>query len=77
MESEEKLGWSLSPAGNVVITMTQGDYDNQLLSLGAGSSALNRTGAVPLRRSLGLVNRLNAGNPNYRPYAIPAEARRG
>lgn len=73
MESEEKLGWSLSPAGNVVITMTPGDYDSLLIRLGFSSGS----NTFSLAHSLALLNRLNAGNPNYRPYAIPAEAARG
>jgi hypothetical protein len=71
MESEEKLGWSLSPAGHVVITMTPGDYDSLLIRLGYSSASKT----FSLAHSLALLNRLNAGNPNYRPYAIPAEAK--
>lgn len=84
MESKEKLGWSLSPAGNVVLTMTRYDYDNLLLALGAAAAALNANGVVPLRLSLALCNRLNDGNPNYtsyavadRPYEVGAEDARG
>lgn len=63
-------GWHRDAAGNVVITMTPGDYDNLLLHLGASASALNANGVVPLSRSLALVNRLNAGNPHYTPYEV-------
>jgi hypothetical protein len=35
--------------------------------LGAGSLG-NRL--VPLAKSLGLLNRLNEGNPNYTPYEV-------
>lgn len=66
-------GWHRDAAGNVVITMTQGDYDSLLIRLGFSSGSKT----FSLAHSLALLNRLNAGNPNYRPYAIPAEVRRG
>lgn len=73
MESEEKLGWSLSPAGNVVITMTQGDYQSLLIRLGYSSGGKT----FKLAHSLLLLNRLNAGNPNYTPYQVEERAARG
>jgi hypothetical protein len=70
MESEEKLGWSLSPAGNVVITMTPEDWKSVLILLGSGSQSYSGGVRSYLMKSLALLNRLNAGNPNYTAYEI-------
>lgn len=75
MKEPTPLGWKLNDDGNVVITMTRDDYDNLLLQLGAGAYALKHTGAIPLRRSLALLNRLNAGNPHYTPYEVEPTAK--
>jgi hypothetical protein len=63
------LGWSLNQDRNVVITMTPGDYNALLLQLGyAAGSAGKNDDPVFQRNNILLVDRLNAGNPNYRPY---------
>jgi hypothetical protein len=55
VETEEKLGWSLSPAGNVVLTMTVDDWHNLLLSMGcaAGAFRLARDSQVGRASRLG------------------------
>jgi hypothetical protein len=77
VKTEEKLGWSLSPAGNIVITMTRDDYDSLLLQLGyAAGCAGQNDDPVFRRNNILLLNRLNAGNPHYRPYIVPEEIAR-
>lgn len=71
---ESTPGWRLDADGNVVITMTPKDWENLLLVIGAGTSALHSNHVVPLARSLALVNRLNAGNPHFTPYKIPEKS---
>lgn len=72
-----KLGWKLAPAGNVVLTMTPDDWAKVLLVLGSGSQAMSGGTMSRLAPFLALMNRLNAGNPHYRPYEVPPEASRG
>lgn len=52
--------------GQVVLTMSRDDYEIILLSLGT-FSGLRGSSIGPM---LALMNRLNEGNPNYRPYAL-------
>jgi hypothetical protein len=73
-----KLGWSEDADGNVAITMTRDDYDSLLLALGRAAGCMSRDGdRAGVYRAVALLNRLNAGNPYYRPYVVPAEASRG
>lgn len=65
--SEQQLGWSRE-GDTITIRMTRGDYDTLLLLLGAGTGVLLGTGTFSITKHLGLLNRINAGNPNYRPY---------
>jgi hypothetical protein len=72
-------GWKLDDAGNVVITMTQGDWKRLLFDLGAAiGMARAQSDLLPWARGMvALVNRLNVGNPNYTPYVIPEEVTHG
>ena len=59
-----KLGWSLDSDENVVLRMTQGDYNFLIFALGiaTGADVTNTTEMVKL------INKLNEGNPNFKPY---------
>lgn len=59
------LGWSQNQDGNVVITMTPDDWERLLMQLGIAAGSVGSNARL---RSLALLNRLNAGNPNYTPY---------
>lgn len=60
--------------GQIVLTMSREDYDVVLLRLGmAAGLAMSRYGAEHLNRHLATLNRLNEGNPNYTPYALPTD----
>jgi hypothetical protein len=81
-----KLGWSEDAAGNVTITMTRDDWEAVLLRLGMAAAHVAHVrpdvperAAAPglLSRHLALMNRINAGNPNWTPYAVPEEATHG
>jgi hypothetical protein len=77
-ETDEKLGWSLSPAGNVVITMTVDDWQVWLFYLGFAIGSAQQDGdRITARKLVELANRVNAGNPHYRPYQVPAEVSHG
>lgn len=52
--------------GQVVLTMSRADYETLLICLGAAAGL-----AVALQPHLELMDRLNEGNPNYRPYTRP------
>jgi hypothetical protein len=57
--------------GQVVLTMSREDYQSLIYKLGvAGAAALNHS-PENFRRELEFMNRLNEGNPNYRPYEVP------
>jgi hypothetical protein len=84
VKTEEKLGWALSPAGNVVLTMTPDDWEAIVSRLGMAAAHVAHArpdvperAAAPgsLSRHLALMNRINDGNPNWTPYNVPAEAR--
>lgn len=55
--------------GQVILTMSQEDYDSLLLALGIATAHAMKHGGNP-NRWLALVNRLNSGNPNYTPYQV-------
>lgn len=56
--------------GAVVLTMSREDYNALLMALGYVAGA---SGGLwkDMRFALGLVNRLNAGNPSFTPYEVP------
>lgn len=55
--------------GLITLTLTRDDFEKVLIMLGlaAGSMISNPT---QLEETLGLLNRLNDGNPNYTPYQV-------
>lgn len=58
----------------VTLTMTQDDFLSLLLYLGYASGAANKAAEIDLFwRMIGFTNRLNVGNPEFRPYDIPEE----
>ena len=63
-------------AGQVTLVMSEGDYDSVLLALAiAAATALGDKRMFC--QWIELVNRLNAGNPQFTPYEIPADHRGG
>ncbi len=70
-----KRGFKRMENGDVQITMTQGDWHFILLMLNcvalgyedAQAKTLIEGNAVPCKA---LINRINAGNPNFVPYEI-------
>jgi hypothetical protein len=55
--------------GQVVLTMSRGDYEILLIVLGYSFSS---TLWVDRDAALRYINRLNEGNPNYTPYEVKA-----
>jgi hypothetical protein len=58
--------------GQVILTLSRDDYD-KLLIVFAGATRISLTGPVGnvifgTDQIISLLNRLNDGNPNYRPY---------
>lgn len=67
--SDTPLGYSRD--GNVVtLKMTVQDWQQMLIVLGYGVAANSTRGDFDQDRLLALVNRLHAGNPDFRPYAV-------
>jgi len=60
--------------GQVTLVMSEGDYENLLLALGIAAGATGGDKRM-FWRWIELVNRLNAGNPQFTPYQIPVEFR--
>lgn len=61
--------------GLVTVTLTKEDYDRVLLLLGYATGvrigSKGTQGPMRLETILGLMDRMNEGNPNYRPYTQP------
>jgi hypothetical protein len=58
-------GYSTNADGDVVLTMDRRDYETVLLALGYATGGE----MMPRRSMVELMNRLNDGNPEWRPYA--------
>jgi hypothetical protein len=59
--------------GQVILSMSPEDYDELLITLGYAVGAALQANGHLLRRITPLLNRLNEGNPNYRPYQVEAK----
>ncbi len=59
--------------GNVVITISHGDYTLLLLALGYALGAAMKTNDLPsfAQSFLRLSNTINDGNPDWEPYFVP------
>lgn len=57
--------------GQVVLTMSREDYERVLLRLGTALGS-NFGRNIRLADELSFLDRLNEGNPNYRPYTETA-----
>lgn len=56
--------------GQIILTLTPNDWANLLMTLGIAAGALEPDSPM-LNRVFNLVNRLNEGNANFRPYEVP------
>lgn len=61
------IGYS-EESGAVILTMTREDWHQLLITLVWATGSMRDPEART--RTLGLVNRLNVGNPNFIPYEI-------
>jgi hypothetical protein len=58
--------------------MTRDEYDQLIVMLGFAIGAVSGSGdTAQFYRWLAFVNNLNATNPDFAPYEIPAEYRAG
>lgn len=58
--------------GYVVLAMELQDYQSLLLALGyVAGRAMEHEGPLTIQGAIGLVNRLNEGNPRFIPYKVP------
>lgn len=59
----------------VTLTMSVDDWERVLMLMGVALGGARRgLSPLDLRATLALVNRLNEGNPGFRPYEIPEPA---
>jgi len=58
--------------GNVVLTMSREDYQMLMIVLGYATGGAIKDAWTPASRMFELTNRLNEGNPNYKPYQAEA-----
>jgi hypothetical protein len=59
--------------GQVIITITEEEWCELLLSLGYATGSMRKDGSFMWTRALRLVNSINEGNPDYIPYKIPED----
>jgi len=57
----------------VVLRLSRDDYQKLMITLGIAAGSLGPQSSVFLE-IFGLTNRLNEGNPTYRPYRISESA---
>jgi hypothetical protein len=70
LEGLKMIGYS-KQGDEVILTMTERDYELLLFLLGGVTGATAKDPecwAVDVRVIIGLVNRLNQGNPHFIPY---------
>jgi len=66
--------FSREPNGLIALRITQDEWDELIHALGyIGEASIRNEDAPFFNRMLRLVNRLNAGNPDWVPYVIPEE----
>lgn len=58
--------------GEIVLRMPREDYEVILMALGAWTAQTWQKGGS--ERMFRLLNRLNEGNPHYRPYVLDGKA---
>lgn len=59
--------------GKVVLTISHEDYVRMLTMLGIATRAMPRS---QLNHCVKFLDRINEGNPHYRPYMNPAELKK-
>ena len=61
-------------APDVTLTITAEEFDTLLFALGVATGAASniRTPAL-VHGFLRLLNKINKGNPNFRPYSVPSD----
>lgn len=61
--------------GQVVLTISRQDYEHLLFALAEAAACVRKFGGS-FDEELRFLNRLNQGNPNYRPYEVPETEKR-
>jgi hypothetical protein len=60
----------------IILEMSQDDYQQLLMMVGYGLGSVRRNGNEDLYWDwLKFINEMNAGNPGFKPYKIPATTR--
>jgi hypothetical protein len=59
--------------GQVVLRMSREDFQMLLIVLGYATGGAIKDAWTPASRMFELMNRINEGNPNFRPYQEEAE----
>jgi hypothetical protein len=69
-----KRGYSVNAEGDVVLTMSREDFERLLMAMGATTRVMASfcpdEATFPYDWILGLLNRMNEGNPHYKPYKL-------
>ena len=69
--------FSREPNGLIALRITQEEWDELIGALGyVCGTSLRKQDTEMAQRVLRIANRLNAGNPDFIPYEVPAEADR-
>jgi hypothetical protein len=67
--------FSREPNGLIALRMTQDEWDELVALMGFATAQVIRERDAPaFWRAIRLVNRLNEGNPDFRPYEVPEHA---
>jgi hypothetical protein len=59
--------------GQVILSMSREDYDALLIRLGLAAGVAATCDKALFAEHVKMLNRLNEGNPNYRPYQVEAK----
>jgi hypothetical protein len=64
--------------GLIALRITQDEFNELLMVLGYKTAEITHNDDGPMFKiALRVINRLNAGNPDFIPYQVPAEAHAG
>lgn len=61
--------------GQVILTMSREDYQMLLIVLGYAIGGAIKEQWTPAEEIFELTNRINEGNPNFRPYELSSSPR--
>jgi hypothetical protein len=68
--SDAPRGFSRNAAGDVVVVMSEHDFQFLLMAIGIAAGSAGEDDRVLMRSFMKLANRLNVGNEHFRQYEM-------